>query len=74
MNEAIPPAIVSIIVLIVGFLLRRSIDGLDKKLETHSKKLDDLRDKDTSIEVQLAEVKVRILHVESEMETLRRAK
>jgi hypothetical protein len=75
----LPGALVGIAVAIVGALFTRAIRGLDKKLDAldshlmeQDRKFDVLRDKDGTLEVQMAEMRVRLVHVEATMMMMQR--
>lgn len=76
MNELVylPSLVVSLVVGVMGWLLKRSIDALDRRLEGQDSKLEQLVGKDTALEVQLVEIRVRLAHVEREVGALNRAR
>lgn len=63
---------VSALVAVVGWLLKRSIDVVDKSIGLLASKIDSLAAKDSAMEIRLAEMGIRIAHVEAMTNDLRR--
>lgn len=75
MNESIVVSglVVSVVVALVGYLLKRAIDGVDTKLEALGTKVDGLATKDGQHSESIVELKVRMAHVEGELLQLQRS-
>lgn len=56
--------LVSALPAFVGFLAVRSLKQIDKKLDSVDSKVDDLGRTDTEIKIELAELRVRVTHLE----------
>lgn len=58
---------------VIGWLVVRAINAVDTSLALLSAKVDALTAKDTQVEVRLAELAVRLAHVETELLSLKKA-
>lgn len=52
---------------VIGFFAVRSLKQIDKKLDGVDTKISDLGKTDTEIKVELAEIRVRVIHLERMM-------
>jgi hypothetical protein len=68
----VDPAVVALVVggiitavqTTLGFLTKRSIDAVDKSIGGLSEKVEKLSNADTKLAIELAELRVRVTHLE----------
>jgi hypothetical protein len=65
--------VVSIVIAIVGYLVVRSVNAMDRQIELLGAEVKALGTKDTQTEIRMAEISVRLAHVEAELLALKRA-
>lgn len=66
--HAIASLVVALVVGLVGFLLRRAIGGVDSSVGRLDGKVDTLAQQNTELMVGMAELRVRVAHLERENE------
>lgn len=67
-SHTIASVVVGLVVALVGFLLRRAISGVDSSVAGLTGKVDTLAQQSTELMVGLAELRVRVAHLERENE------
>jgi predicted nucleic acid-binding Zn-ribbon protein len=66
----IPALVVSTVIALVGYLLKRAIDGVDRNLSSLVGKVDGLSAKDSAHSEAIVELRVRMAHMETEHRAL----
>ena len=56
---------------VIGFLLVRAINAVDSSVANLNAKVDALNATDSQVQVQIAELKIRLLHVEAQLAAMR---